>query len=122
MARFLFPALITELLDCVLLMVVGTQDAALLYFLHYRFPRIRTSDHPTDIHSLQLGVKVVKRQHIWVCDFTAFPDAFLRLHVLKKEFAVSDSSLPVTRGVNSFMGEVIVSVVSLLIKGHRCEG
>jgi hypothetical protein len=64
---------------------------------------------------------VVARKHVWVGYFTAFPAAFLRLHVLIKEFAVPDSSVSVTSGVNSFMGEVITLVVSPFIKGHVSE-
>jgi hypothetical protein len=115
------PSLVAELPDCVLLMMVGTQDTAFPYLLHNCFPRIRSPYQPAHVHFLKGGVKMVKGQHIWVGYFTTFPAAFLRLHVLIKEFAIPDFSLPVTGSVNSFVGEVIVFVPSLFIKGHMRE-
>ena len=103
------------------MVVISAQNATVFNFRQNRFPSVRTPNHAAYGPPFLLAVKVVKRKHVRVIYFAAFPFTFPGLHVLVKEPTVSVSSLTIPFCVGFFVCEVIVVVVSLFIKGHRGE-
>ena len=106
------PFLVAKLLNRVLLMMVGAQDATLCNFFLYAFQAEWGVYHIAYMLTLFTGIYVIKYKHVRVIDVTSFPLTYLFFKEVMKPYLVSAHICSIALIISSWVFFIVLIINS----------